>query len=289
MAEHMQALKRQIQSISSTERVTNAMKLVAASKLRRARAVYEHNSAILKKIAFYMRESFDRVEDVPVDLLDGGREVHTTCYVVITASMGFCGSYNGNIIRETERLIEESKHDVKLVTVGSKGEDHFSRMDYELIHTHSESPDTVPFSEIVETTDDLLRRYREHDIDEIVLIFTSYINPLKQDVVVERILPFTLPEKEKDQHQMMNSVEYMPSPREVYSYLAEKYVEMTLYNAIIEAATCEYAARRSAMENATDNANDMLDDLNQRYSRARQASITNEIIEVVSGSEAQTS
>lgn len=287
MAEHMQAIKRQIKSISSTERVTNAMKLVSASKLRKAKAVYEHNSRLLKKIADSLEEAFDNADDVPKELLLGSREIKTTCYFIITSSMGFCGSYNGNVIRETEEIIAEEQNKVKLATIGNKGKDHFSRVpEYELIMAHDESPDTVSYDEVRRLAHDLIDRYRKGEIDEIVLVYTSFINTLRQEVVSERLLPIDLTDKLKGKGPI-NEVEYIPSAREVFAYLTEEYLVMKLYNATIEAATCEYASRRSAMENATKNANDMLDDLELRYSRARQAQITDEIIEVVSGSEAQ--
>ena len=123
------------------------------------------------------------------------------------------------------------------------------------------------------------------EIDEIVLVYTSYVNTLKQEVVRKRVLPVDISERNVSSSNI-NVIEYEPSVNEVFRYLVSKYMEMTLYSAVIESATCEHAARRQAMENANDNASDMLKLLMTEYNRARQSQITNEIIEIVSGSEA---
>ena len=132
----------------------------------------------------------------------------------------------------------------------------------------------------------ILEMYDSGKIDEVYLIYTSYVNNLEQAVKTERILPFDI-EDDPEVMKLDKQVEYEPSVEEVFNYLVPKYVEMKVYGSVVESATCEHAARRMAMENATDNAREMLDNLSLFYNRARQAAITNQIIEVVSGSEAQ--
>jgi F-type H+-transporting ATPase subunit gamma len=137
-----------------------------------------------------------------------------------------------------------------------------------------------------------MREFHEGKIDEIVLVSTAYINPLVQKVTTQRILPIDVNKlKKKEDKEVKKSgfrhpVEYDPSPDAVFAYLVPEYVELQLYRAAIESVTCEHAARREAMENANDNASDLLDQLQTQYNRARQTQITNEIIEIVSGSEA---
>jgi len=287
MAEQMQSIKRRIKSIASTERITNAMKLVSAAKLRRAKAVYERSEEFLRRITESMNETFDNASGVPKDFLLNNREIKTTCYVIITSSTGLCGSFNGNVIRATETAIKNSKNNVKLVTIGTKGKEHFVRQNIEVLMTHDTPADTVTFEETKEISDTLIEKYRSGEIDEIVLIFTSYINTLKQEVVEQRILPIDMSQHVTEHSEKSNVVEYAPSPEEVFGYLVPEYFSLKLYGATIESATCEHAARRSAMENANDNASDMLNDLQVSYNRARQAQITNAIIEIVSGAEAQ--
>jgi F-type H+-transporting ATPase subunit gamma len=288
MAEQMQGIKRRIKSISSTERITNAMKLVSAAKLRRAKAVYEHSKFFLDRITDSMDETFDNAGSVPKEFLVGSREIKTTCYIIMTSSTGLCGSFNGNVIRYTEKLVHESQHDAKLVTVGSKGREYFQRRDYEILITHDATADTVTYEETKDISVPLIEKYRAGEIDEIVLVYTSYVNTLKQEVITRRILPIDMSEHHQDGEHHSHAVEYEPSAEEVFNYLVPKYFELRLYSAAIESATCEHAARRQAMENANDNASDMLTLLQVKYNRARQSQITDAIIEIVSGSEAQS-
>lgn len=287
MAEQMQGIKRRIKSISSTERITNAMKLVSAAKLRRAKAVYEQSQLFLQKIIDAIDETFDNAGSVPKDFLKGSREIHTTCFVILTSSTGLCGSFNGNVIRATESALKNSTTATKLVTIGTKGKDHFKRQNVEVLLEHDTPADTVTYAETKEISDALIEKYRSGEIDEIVLVYTSYINTLKQEVVEQRILPIDMEQHVPNNSQRSNAVEYAPSAEDVFDYLIPKYFGLKLYGATIESATCEHAARRSAMENANDNASDMLNELQVSYNRARQAQITNAIIEIVSGAEAQ--
>ena len=134
----------------------------------------------------------------------------------------------------------------------------------------------------------MLRSYEEGDIDEIVLVYTTFINTMQQDVKNKRMLPFDmdLQNDSEQEEDMEDEIEYEPSVEAVFNYIVKKYFEMMFFGAVIESATCEHAARRMAMENATDNAREMLGDLELFYNRARQAAITNQLIEIVSGSEA---
>ena len=175
---------------------------------------------------------------------------------------------------------------VRLVTIGSKGKDYFLHHDVEIIQTHDAPADTVTFSETREISGPLIDMYLAGEIDEIDIVYTAYINTLRQEVTVKRLLPLEIPERKEEQKFNM-PVEYVPSAAEVFGYLVPKYVELMIFNTCIESATCEYAARRTAMENANDNAKDMLSQLQLAYNHARQAEITDEIIEIVAGSEAQ--
>ena len=150
----------------------------------------------------------------------------------------------------------------------------------------SVTPESIPFLVTQEMSRPIIDMYNEEKIDQIVLIYNSYLSQLEHEVSVKTLLPFAV-EQDPDIIRYHKEVEYEPSVEDVFNYLVPKYVEITLYGAIVESATCEHAARRMAMENATDNAREMLDSLSLYYNRARQAAITNEIIEIVSGSEAQ--
>ena len=285
MAEQMQGIKRRIKSIGSTERITNAMKLVSAAKLRRAKSVYEHSKLCLSRITASIEEAFENAEVIPKQYLLGSREIKTTAYIIITSSTGLCGSFNGNVIRRTEEEIRAKGDIPELITIGSKAREYFERRNVDIMVSHDATADSVTYEETKSIAEALVEKYLSGEIDEIELIYTSYINTLKQEVVVKRILPIDLGEHVPTSTKI-NSVEYDPSPEDVFVYLCEKLFEMRLYSAVIESSTCEHAARRQAMENANDNAADMLSMLQLEYNRATQSQITDEIIEIVSGSEA---
>ncbi|MGI6721412.1 MAG: ATP synthase F1 subunit gamma [Anaerovoracaceae bacterium] len=281
----MQDVKRRIRSVTSMEHITNAMKLVSAAKLRKAKATYESTIPYFNYITHSIEEIFNNTDSVPQQYLKGSREIKTTCYIIITGSRGLCGAFNGNVIREAEQEMEADWEEPLLIAIGSKGEEHFKKQGYNIYKKYTAPAETIPFQETQEMSKPIIEMYNEGTIDEVVMIYTSYISQLEHEVKNVTLLPFeATPDPDIIRHQQ--EVEYEPSVEEVFNYLVPKYVEIMIYGAIVESATCEHAARRMAMENATDNARDMLSNLSQYYNRARQSAITDEIIEIVSGSEA---
>lgn len=293
MAEQMQNIQRRIKSIGSTERITNAMKLVSAAKLRKAKYVFESSKLYLGRMLESIQDTLADVEDVPTKYLAGSREIKNKCYILITSSNGLCGSFNGNVIRTMAQQLSAYDGDyshVKLITIGSKGREFFSHHGAGIQMAHDAPADTVTFEETRQISGPLLEMYERGEIDEIDIVYTSYINTLRQEVVVKKILPVEVSESETRRSEKSGyhrEVEYDPSAEEVFAYLIPQYIELLIFSACIESATCEYAARRTAMESANDNAKDMLAELKLAYNHARQAEITDEIIEIVAGSEAQ--
>lgn len=284
--ESIQDIKRRIRSVTSTEHITSAMKLVSAGKLRRAKAVYERTNANSTFLTSTIREMFNSSQEIPQKYLEGNREIKTTCYIICTSNRGLCGGYNSNILKEAQREINADWEKPVIVAVGSKGMEYFEKRGYEIHSSYLLPPENISFLESKELSRPIIEMYEKGEIDEVVLIYTAFISSLEQKVTNVRLLPFEL-EPDPDYDRSYNSMEYEPSVEEVFNYLVPKYVETMIYSAVVESATCEHAARRMAMENATDNAREMLDELNLNYNRARQSAITDEIIEIVAGSEAQ--
>ena len=285
--ESIQDIKRRIKSVSSTERITNSMKLVSAGKLRKAKAIFEKTNENSHFITNTIQELFNSGSEIPQEYLAGNREIKTTAYIVVTSGRGLCGGFNSNIIKEAQREIDADWEPPVIVAVGSKGKEYFEKHGYEIHSSYLAPPESISFLETKELSAPILEMYDNKEIDEVVLIYTSFISTMEQQVNNEVILPF---EVETDPEFMTTNkfVEYEPSVEAVFYYLVPKFVETKIYSAVVESATCEHAARRMAMENATDNAREMLDDLNLNYNRARQSAITDEIIEIVAGSEAQS-
>ncbi len=282
----MQDIKRRIKSVTSTEHITSAMKLVSAAKLKRAKSTFERTTEYFHYITESIADIFNNASDVPEHYLAGNREVKTTCYIIVTSCRGLCGGFNSNVIKEAEAHIKNDPEKPVIVAVGTKGRDYFRKRGYDIYSEYSAPPENISFLETREISKPIIDMYNSGEIDEVMVIYTSFKNAMEQVVKCERLLPFDIePDPEVIKHE--REVEYEPSIEEVFNYLVPKYLEIKVYGAVVESATCEHAARRMAMENATDNAREMLANLSLFYNRARQAAITNEIIEIVAGSEAQ--
>jgi len=285
-ASSMQDIKRRIKSVTSTEHITNAMKLVSAGKLRKAKATFEKTNENFHFITHTIAEIFHNSSDIPPHYLEGNREIKTTCYIICTSCRGLCGGFNSNVIKEAEREILQDWEKPVIVAIGTKGKEYFEKRGYDIYSEYSAPPESISFLESREISRPIIEMYEKGEIDEVVLIYTAFISSLEQEVRNVTLLPFSIDhDPEYIRHE--KQVEYEPSVEAVFNYLVPKYVEMMIYSAVVESATCEHAARRMAMENATDNAREMLDNLSLHYNRARQAAITNEIIEIVAGSDVQ--
>ncbi len=284
-ASNMRDIKRRIKSVNGMEHITNAMKLVSAAKLRRAKNTFERTREYLHYITESIEEIFNNTNEVPTRYLKGSREIKKTCYIVMTSSRGLCGSYNSNVIKEAARQVAHCKEDPIIVAVGNKGKEYFKKRDFKIYSEYLLPPETISFMETGQISKPIIEMYDSGEIDEVVMIYTSFVSTLEQAVKSVTLLPFEI-QKDPDVPKLDKLVEYEPSVEQVFNYLVPKYVEIMVYGAIVESATCEHAARRMAMESATDNAREMIAELNLFYNRTRQAAITNEISEIVGGADA---
>lgn len=284
-ANNMRDIKRRIRSVSSMEHITNAMKLVSAAKLRKAKSTYEKTVEYFHYVTESIEEIFNNTNEVPKKYLKGNREIKITCYIIVTSSRGLCGSYNTNVIKEASKEIAKDWEKPVIVAVGTKGKEYFEKRGYDIRGEYMLPPESISFVETHDISKPIIDMYDSGEIDEVIMIYTSFVSSLEQKVKTVTLLPFEI-NNDPDFPKLDKQVEYEPSIDEVFNYLVPKYVEIMVYGAIVEAATCEHAARRIAMENATDNAREMIDNLTFFYNRTRQAAITNEISEIVGGAEA---
>jgi F-type H+-transporting ATPase subunit gamma len=269
------------------EHITNAMKLVSAAKLRRAKNTLEKTREYFHYVTESIEEIFQNTDEIPSQYLKGSREIKNSCYIVVTSSRGLCGSFNSNVIKEAARQIAEDQNPDKphIVAIGGKGKEFFQKRGYEICSEYMLPPENINFLETRDISKPIIKLYNAGTIDKVVMIYTSFKSPLEQRVVSVNLLPFEI-ERNPDYPKLKKQVDYEPSVEGVFNYLVPKYVEIMIYGAIVESATCEHAARRMAMENATDNAREMIGELTLYYNRTRQAAITNEISEIVGGAEA---
>ena len=291
MAENTRELKRRMRSIESTEHITNAMRLVSAAKFRKAKSLFDQKSLQLREVTETMElllagQNVSEREK-PCEAASSAAAERVLA-IVICSDRGLCGGFNSNLIKTAvEALREYKKEAVKLVCIGGRGRDFFAREGYEIDAAFTGAAEKISFSEIVKIVTSILADYRSGRVDSVLLVTTEYINSLRQEPVVKQLLPaeFARASKKEEAQAVPAELEYAPSKEAVTDYLLPKYLELTLLEAFLESAVCEHATRRGAMESATDNAREILNRLSLTYHRARQAAITNELIEIVSGAE----
>ena len=276
--------KRRIASIQSTQKITKAMGMVATVKLKRFRDVFEASQAYVNGLERIMGELFLHDEPTQTHYAKDNEEVQTTLFLVVTSSLGLCGGYNGNLYKYVESIVDP-KTDI-LVPIGEKGKNHFAH-DPRFKNVWNEFCDEEISGLNAKKINELCRKikaeFNERRVRRVVLIYTRYVNSISFVPDSKTILPVTvMPSPRADEAYCPPLFE--PSAREQIHELLPHYLGATLYEKIAESQLCEQASRRNAMDNANDNADELLDKLTIEYNKSRQSAITQEIIEVVSGS-----
>ncbi|MFI3230006.1 MAG: ATP synthase F1 subunit gamma [bacterium] len=282
----MRDIKRRIKSVNSTQQITNAMYLVASSKLTKAKARLEDT-----------RPFFNETRQVITSIVSGSagidhpflqkREVKSTGVIIVTSDRGLCGGYNVNVNKIASTAIK--KGDDKVITIGSKSRDFFkSRANVvESFVGISESPtyeDGVKIGKLA------LEMFTTGEVDEVYLAYTEFISTLVSEPKLIKLFPLDTEELQNNNQDNQSSSAggaltiYEPSEESVLEYVIPKYVNTVIYGAMVESAVCELGARMTAMDAATENASEMIGTLNLIYNRARQSAITQEITEIVGGS-----
>ncbi len=276
MANNIHQLRSRLRSIRSTQKITKAMRLVAISKLQRIKASYVKNRPYSETLADVIRRVLSQAGSDVHPMMDTSIEDTNPLKVVFTSDLGLAGGYNQAVFKE---IIEDNKES-KLLWIGTKGYNRFKNDEYQIVNDQVHS-DQVKYEDILELGKDILARYENGEITSIHILYTQYVNATTYHVKEERILPVII--EDSDQPQHYEEIIFEPSARELLDYLIPRYVISELYRTFMSAKTSEYSSRRVAMENATDNAQELIDDLQLEYNKVRQAAITQEITEIVSG------
>ena len=260
------------------------MKMVSAAKLRRAqeRIVAARPYAHRMKQVLASAAARADIRAHPLLGIPDGKQVEL---VMVTADKGLCGAFNTNIIKRATRFLEQRQDETLTVhCVGKKGRDYFRRQHYNIRREYLEVFRNVSYSIAAEIAQDLMDRFIKKDLDAIYVVYNEFKSALQQTVIVERLLP--LERTEFEAGDLHASHLYEPSPGELFAGLLPRHVEFQMYRVLLESSASEHGARMSAMESATNNAGEMIHDLTLKLNRVRQAGITREIIEVVSGANA---
>lgn len=281
----LREIKRRIDSVKSTQQITKAMKMVAAAKLRKAQEELNANRPYSDKV-FEIIGTLSRqtvVKDHPYFVKRGTKKV---CCVFVTADRGLCGSFNSNLIRVAEgKMAALQNRKASLVTIGKKGYDHFRRIeDARLVGKYTDFFNKLTFSDAVKITDELIAQYEKGRFDSICVIYNNFKSIAQQKIVVKQLLPI-IPVINKNVPEAVATV-FEPHPEKMIDELLRTSLQLDMYRILLESFTAEQNARMMAMETASENANDMIKTLVLYYNKARQAAITTELNEIVSGAEA---
>ncbi|HEV7372177.1 F0F1 ATP synthase subunit gamma [Arenibaculum sp.] len=289
-------LKNRIASVKSTQKITAAMKMVAASKLRRAQEQAEAGRPYAERLGRMLTSLAANVQGTGEGprLMSGTGSQDTHLLVVITADRGLCGAFNSSVVREARRQIQRLQGEgrtVKVVTVGRKGRDQLRRTFSGLIvHSFEEiGRRRLSFAEADMITAKVLEMYDAGEFDVCSVVFNRFKSAMTQIVTVQQLVPFAVPEAAETTDAAAEAkalYEFEPDEEQILADLLPKNLSIQVYRALLESAASEQGARMTAMDNATRNAGDMINKLTLTYNRTRQAVITKELIEIISGAEA---
>jgi len=280
----LREIRRRINSIKSTQQITRAMKMVAAAKLRKAQENIVAARPYAYKIDEMIRHLIFQLDEIGEPLLEV-RPAGRVLLVVITSDRGLCGSFNSNIIKRTLRHMEEHKDkEISLLCIGRKGHDFFRKRDFHIVGKYTNIFNPLEYVTAREITGFLVGQYIKEQTDLIEIIYNEFKNAVQQNVVLEKYLPLSGEEFEGE----LSTIDYIyePDKLSLLNALLPKHLNIQTWRILLESNAAEQGARMTAMENATENAGDLISELTLKYNKARQATITREISEIVGGAEA---
>ena len=284
-------LRRRISSIDATKKITRAMELIAASRIVKAQGRVQAAKPYSEKVTDVITNLAGGGAGVDHPLLTAPEEVSRVAYVVIAADRGLCGGYNNNVLRAVERAIAADKsqgRDYALVLSGKKAAGYFSFRGYEVRAAYEGFSDQPNYSDAKTMAETVAELFENGEVQQVQLAYTRFLSMGRQEVAVEQFMPLEPTEIGADVAEDTDGggYEFEPEPAEILGRLLPRYAEARLYAALLESSASEHAARQRAMKAATDNAEDLKINLTRIMNRARQDSITTEIMEIVGGAEA---
>lgn len=281
-------LRRRINSVQSTKKITRAMELIAATRVAKAQQRAAEARPYAEQITGVIQDLAEGGAEVSHPLLNRVEDPQKVAFVVITSDRGLAGAYNSAVIRAAEREImalrSEGK-DYSLIIIGKKAETYFRFRNYKIDAVYHKISDTPRFEDARMVAEKISDLFIDGDVDQVELVYTRFVSLASQQVTVRRFLPLQTRER-NEQSEALAGFELEPSPEAVLTALLPRYVEARLFAALLDGAASEHANRQRAMKAATDNAEELIIKLSRAMNRARQDAITTEIMEIVGGAEA---
>ena len=290
---NLKELKNIISSVKSTRKITSAMKMVAASKLRRAQDLAESSRVYADSLSFILSSLAGNTKnssDLP-EILTGRENSKISLLIINSSDRGLCGGFNSNLFRNAKNWISEQQEkgkSVKIITVGKKASSFYKKTDLNVIANFDDlnsNDKQLQVSE--EIKNKIMELFENNEIDEVSILFNKFVSVITQEPTYQSLIPLSNDEADEEETDTSNAVfEFEPDKNELLEYLVPRNFLTQIYRSVLESSASEHAARMTSMDNATRNAGDMIDGLTLTYNRTRQAFITKELIEIISGAEA---
>ena len=282
-------IKLRIVGIKSTQKITKAMKMVATAKLRRAQNRIINARPYAIKIS-QMLSDLAADSDAATNPMFLSREIKNITLVVVTADRGLCGAFNSNILKEAVRYIREELEpeniSVSIYPVGKKSTDFFTKRNYSISGSLKGIFSSLDYSASIQIFDDIVKKYNEGETDKVVLIYNEFVSIIQQKIVNKQFLPIPFQKSAVEKSIAQSNFIFEPARSDIFNYLIPKHLKAQIWRVLLESNAAELGARMTAMDNATTNARDLIRSLNITYNKERQAAITKEILEIVSGANA---
>lgn len=275
-------IKRRIGSVKNTHQITKAMDIVSSTKFKRFNKIVLDSRPYSNGINNILKNISQCIKSERHPLFEGKNEVKKIGIIVITSDRGLCGSYNNGIIKEMTKFIANNPDKkVSVIAVGKKVRDHCRRKEVDMKAQYIQLIPETMFEKAKEISENIIEFFNEDIFDEVYILYSKFISALKSDITLKRLIPLERVEADEN----INYI-FEPSPEYILSSLLPKYLNIDIYQSVLEATASEHAARMAAMKNASDNAEDMIGKLTLAYNRERQSVITQEISEIVGGANA---
>ena len=279
---NLKDIRNRIKSVKSIQKVTKAMKMVAAAKMRRAQEHMEEARPYAQRLTEVIQHLLPEVDRENLDLLDV-RSVKRVAYVVVTSDRGLAGSFNANVLKKAQKEIDAiGKNNVDIFCIGKKARDHYKQREYTVIDSYTDFWNELSYGDAIRIGKGIISHFTEKQVDEIHVVYNEFVNIANQYVESEKLLPLEFDREESVQLDRL----YEPDKNELVKSLIPRHLNIQVWKYLLESFASEQAARMVAMENATENAEEMIKDLTMEFNKARQAAITKEILEIVGGAEA---
>ena len=281
---NLKNIRSQIKSVTSIQKVTKAMKMVAAAKLRKSQERMERARPYSSRMENLISHLLKDVDRSILALLIVPEKINKYGFLIVTADRGLAGSFNTNIIKKAEMEINKiGKENAQLFCIGKKGYEHFKKQNYNIINHYKDFWSNLEYGQAITIGSDIVSSFINNEIDTIKVVYNYFKNTARQEIIYEQLLPLVF---EDNNSNLSVDIIYEPSKIEIVKSLVPKYFNTEIWKYLLESFASEQAARMLSMENATENAKDMINDLNLEFNKARQTAITTEMLEIVGGAEA---